>query len=54
MKAQIIEVIRVVNDTGTGTPDDPVRTEVSYWTKDGTLLVRMDINDDPASPLRPS
>lgn len=45
--ACIVEVIRVVQTKGKGTNDDPCRTEVTYWSKDGHLIARMDINDDP-------
>lgn len=47
--ACIMEVIRVVQTKGRGTDEDPYRTEVSYWSKDGHLIARMDINDDPCS-----
>lgn len=36
--AKIISVIRTVSITGTGTEDDPVRREISYWKPDGTLI----------------
>lgn len=51
-EARIVEVIRTVHEAGVGTADDPVRVEVGYWTKDGVLIARMNINDDPMNPLR--
>ena len=51
-EARIVEVIRTVHETGVGTAEDPVRVEVGYWTRDGVLIARMDLNDDPMSPLR--
>lgn len=47
----MVEVIRTVHVEGAGTADNPLKLEVSYWTKDGKLLVRVDINDDPMNPL---
>ena len=38
MKAELVEVIRTENVEGKGTEEDPVRTVVRYWDKDGTLL----------------
>ena len=41
--AKIITVIRTVSITGTGTEDDPVRREISYWKPDGTLIATKEI-----------
>lgn len=38
MRAETVEVIRTENAEGGGTKEDPVRTVVRYWDKDGTLL----------------
>ncbi len=54
MKAEITEIIRVECTVGTGTKEDPMRTEVGYFSKDGKPIAIMDINDDPCSPLRQS
>lgn len=51
--AYIVEVIRVEQTKGKGTHEDPMRTEVTYWSKDGQLIARMDINDDPCFRPRP-
>ena len=51
---QVVEVIRVVQTTGTGSVGNPTRIETSYWSTDGQLLARMNINDDPYSLLRRS
>lgn len=51
--SEIVEVIRTVVTVGTGAADDPVRTEVSYWSKTGVLIAKMDINDDPYARLHP-
>ena len=51
--ACIVEVIRVEHTKGKGTCEDPVRTEVTYWSKDGRLITRIDINDDPYFLPRP-
>ena len=48
-KAEIVEVIRVIANTGKGTADDPVRTEVQYWDKKGKLICKDDyvqVNND--------
>lgn len=45
--ASVTKVIRVVCTIGTGSKDDPIRTEVEYWTLSGCLIVRFDFNDDP-------
>lgn len=47
VQAQVVSLIRVVATIGKGTQEDPIRTEVSYWTEEGALLVHMNINDDP-------
>lgn len=33
-----VKVIRTETTEGTGTKEDPVRTMVRYWGKDGTLI----------------
>ena len=48
--ARIVEVIRHVETVGKGIPEDPMRYEATYWTKDGQLIARMDVNDDPLWP----
>lgn len=49
--AEVIEVIRTVHVYGNGTPEDPMRAEARYWTLEGDLLAKIDINEDPLSPL---
>lgn len=39
---EMVEVIRVREHKGIGVPSDPSREVISYWTKDGMLLVRQD------------
>lgn len=48
----VVNVIRSVHPVGTGTPDDPIRMVVQYWSFGGDLLAELDFNDDPYSPLR--
>lgn len=48
--AEEVRVIRTVCRIGDGTPDDPMRMVVSYWTLDGKLIAEMSVNDDPYSP----
>lgn len=38
MKAEMVEVIRTETIEGKGIKEDPVRTVVRYWDKNGTLL----------------
>jgi hypothetical protein len=38
MKAEMVEVIKTETVEGKGTKEDPVRTVIRYWDKDGTLL----------------
>ena len=38
MRAEIVEVIRTETTEGKGTKEDPVRTVVRYWDRDGILL----------------
>lgn len=38
MKAEMVEVIKTETVEGKGVKEDPVRTVVRYWDKDGTLL----------------
>lgn len=45
--AALVEVIRTTHMTGTGKDGDPTRVEVAYWSTDGRLIAKMDINDDP-------
>lgn len=40
IKAEIVEVIRVIGNTGQGTPEDPVRREVQYFLKNGKCIAR--------------
>lgn len=37
-KAELVEVIRTENVEGKGTEEDPVRTVVRYWEKNGKLI----------------
>lgn len=39
MKVKEVKVIRTETVEGKGTKEDPVRTVVRYWTKDGDMLV---------------
>lgn len=43
-----VEVIRTVEKKGNGTEDDPMRFVVTYWTKKGDMLCKIDpaINAD--------
>ena len=41
IKAEIVEVIRVIGTAGKGTKEDPVRTEVQYWEKSGKYIGTM-------------
>lgn len=45
--AEEIKIIRTVYNAGAGTPDDPMRMMVGYWTLDGKLIAEMNANDDP-------
>ena len=40
IKAEIVEVIRVVGNTGKGTIEDPARREVQYFLKNGKCIAR--------------
>jgi len=42
-KAEVIQVIRTESLKGSGTPEDPFRIVVQYWSFDGKLLAE---NDD--------
>ncbi len=46
IKAELVEVIRIRVNLGTGTEEDPVRTEVQYWDKNGKLLCKTDYLPD--------
>lgn len=46
IKAEMVQVIRVIRIVGTGTEKDPVRTEVQYWEKNGKLIVKKDQSED--------
>lgn len=35
---QIIEVVKTKTSVGNGTEEDPVRTVVQYWDKEGKLI----------------
>lgn len=39
------ELIRVEHVFGNGTGKFPIRKEVEFWTKDGILIGKRDIND---------
>ena len=39
------ELIRVEHVFGNGTGKSPIRKEVEFWTKDGILIGKRDIND---------
>lgn len=41
IKAEVVEVIRVIGKVGKGTEEDPVRTEVQYWEKSGKYIGTM-------------
>ena len=38
LSVQIIEVIKTKTAVGNGTEEDPVRTVVQYWDKEGKLI----------------
>ncbi|SHI23857.1 hypothetical protein SAMN02745823_03774 [Sporobacter termitidis DSM 10068] len=42
MNAKVIQVIETSSTTGTGKPDDPVRTITQYWRFNGKLLFTAD------------
>lgn len=46
IKAEMVQVIRVIRIVGTGTEKDPVRTEVQYWEQNGKLIVKKDQSED--------
>ena len=46
IKAEMVQVIRVIRIGGTGTEKDPVRTEVQYWEQNGKLIVKKDQSED--------
>lgn len=37
-KAEVIQVIKLVTEIGTGTNKDPYRAGIEYWDTDGNLL----------------
>lgn len=49
--SKLIEVIETKAVVGKGTSEDPVRTVVSYWTKDGKLLTVKDPQEDNTSTI---
>lgn len=46
VNVEMVEVIRIKAVLGTGTKEDPVRTEVQYWDKKGQLLCKKDYLQD--------
>lgn len=46
IKAEMVQVIRVIRIVGAGTEKDPVRTEVQYWEQNGKLIVKKDQSED--------
>ena len=38
IKAEMVTVIKTVTVVGDGTKDNPVRTVIQYWTKEGKLI----------------
>lgn len=44
MKVEIVEVIKTETVEGNGTKEDPVRTIVRYWDKNGKLLCEKEKN----------
>lgn len=46
-KAEVIQVIRVTSVRGAGTPEDPIRELIEFWSLEGYLLAQNDaINDE--------
>ena len=45
IRAEIVEVIRVIVNVGKGTEEDPARTEAQYWDKKGRLICKEDYVD---------
>lgn len=42
MTCKLIEVIETIITRGSGTPDNPYRSVVQYWSKGGQLLAESD------------
>ena len=40
IKAEVVEVIRVIGTAGKGTKEDPARREVQYFLKNGKCIDR--------------
>jgi len=51
--AKVIQVIVTESLLGRGTPDDPCRTVVQYWSLDGTPLAQVDPIAAPSEPPHP-
>lgn len=45
-RAEIVEVIRIRQAVGEGTPKDPVREVVQYWEKTGKMIAEMDTYEE--------
>lgn len=48
--ARVIQVIVTESLEGTGTEDDPCRTQVRYWSLEGELLAEADVTVSPKLP----
>lgn len=44
-RAKMVEVIKTRTVKGDGTPEDPVRSVVQYWEKDGRLIAEKEATD---------
>ena len=49
--AKVIPVIVTESLLGQGTPVDPCRTVIQYWSLDGALLAQVDPIDDSSGQL---
>lgn len=49
-KAQIVKVIKTKTSVGNGTKEDPVRTIVQYWGRDGELICTKDPVNEKVKP----
>lgn len=49
--AKVIQVIVTDSLEGTGTADDPCRTQVRYWSLEGELLAESNVTASPKLPL---
>lgn len=51
-KAEIVEVIRIRETVGEGTPKDPVREAIQYWEKSGKKIAEKDERGGERTEMR--